>query len=215
MKKTVFLILLLVVPTIFVIMGLFGENHYKKLEVYNPRVMGCPRYEGPDSVHRIPPFSFTDQAGKTVTQADFEGKIYIADFFFTYCPDICIEMSSELVRVQDALADKDVKILSHTVDPERDTPEVLANYAERYGADPSVWTFVTGEKQALYEQARCGYFIPAAVGQDSTVDFIHSDKLILVDKESRIRGFYSGTDRKDVDRLISEAQLLMKEYEEE
>ncbi|MEH0155333.1 SCO family protein [Limibacter armeniacum] len=213
-------ILLLAPVLIFGFLKLFGENKYAlnminpaELKVYSMKAVNCESNEV-DGVHRIPDFSFTNQDGKVITNKDYEGKIYVADFFFATCPDICIVMTSELLRVQEKYKDNpDVKILSHTVNPEHDTPKVLKEYAKSYGADTNMWNFVTGPKEAIYEQARCGYFVTAKPEENNPDDFIHSDKLILVDKENRIRGFYSGTDRDDVDRLITEINLLMQEYE--
>ncbi len=217
--------LLLIPALIYLFLISFGENHYKKLTVYydlrNPdfdpmalTANACaPNFR--DSVHCVPAFSFTNQNGQTVTEKDFLGKITVVDFFFARCPDICIELSSQLVRVQEAFQERsDFKILSHSVDPEHDSVKVLKDYAQRYGAKDGFWTFVTGPKDALYTQARCGYLVPVTEPkqQAKPTDYIHTEKIILVDKEGRIRGYYDGTKELEVDRLIAEAQLLMKEY---
>ncbi|GAA4839028.1 SCO family protein [Algivirga pacifica] len=205
---------------ILLYLNIFGENQYEleminptELKVYSMKAVNCEPNEV-DSIHRIPDFAFINQDRDTVTAADYEGKIYVADFFFATCPDICKIMTNELIRVQQRYKENpDIKILAHTVTPDKDTPEVLKAYAENYRADLNMWNFVTGEKEAIYEQARCGYFVVAKPDESNPNDFIHSDKLILVDKEKRIRGYYSGTDPEDVDRLITEIALLLKEYE--
>lgn len=220
--KIITLFILLGVPLIiYLIFQFSAESKYEldminpaELKVYSMQAVNCEPNEV-DGIHRIPDFSFVNQEGDTITQKDYEGKIYVADFFFATCPDICIIMTSELLRVQEKFKDNpDIKILAHTVNPEDDTPEVLKEYSKSYGADLSMWDFVTGDKDAIYEQARCGYFVVAKPEEKSEDDFIHSDKLILVDKDKRIRGFYSGTDREDVDRLITEISLLLLEYKD-
>jgi protein SCO1/2 len=207
------LMTILAVPT-FIILFLhgFGENKFE-IPVMNPSSPDCPS-NVVDSVHRIPPFSFISQDGKEVTEKDFEGKVYIVDFFFTRCPDICPTMTSELVRVQEAFQDfPDIRILSHSVDPLYDSVAILKEYAQKFKADTQMWTFVTGDKAAIYNMARCGYFISARENTSPiSVDFVHSDKVVLIDKEKRIRGYYSGTNRKEIDRLITEVQILLQEY---
>ncbi|TAD97343.1 MAG: SCO family protein [Bacteroidetes bacterium] len=196
---------------LFIFLKVFGKNEYR-LKILNPISSDCPR-TSEDTMHRIPNFSFVSQEGKAITQQNFEGKIYVAEFFFTRCPDICKVMTSELSRVQDIFKDyPDVKILSHSVDPLADSVQVLKEYADFNKIDPNFWTLVTGDKQQIYQQAKCAYFIPVQTGTDGKIDFVHSDKLILIDKEKRIRGYYSGTSRDEVDRLITEIQVLLSEY---
>lgn len=204
---------ILVLPaSAFLFLKGFGENEFA-LPILNPESGECPPNKV-DGIHRIPAFSFINQDGQPFSDKELEGKIYVADFFFTRCPDICLTMSSELARVHEAMKKHDdVIILSHTVDPAFDSAQVLKAYAQRYGADTRQWIFVTGDKEAIYKQARCGYYISAKPAtSDTELDFIHSDKLVLVDKEKRIRGYYSGTRREDVDRLITEIQVLLTEY---
>ncbi len=207
------LLLLLVLPALaFLFLRGFGENEFA-LPILNPESGECAPNKV-DDIHRIPPFSFINQDGQPFSDKELAGKIYVTDFFFTRCPDICLTMSSELARVHEAMKNHpEVVILSHTVDPAFDSAQVLKAYAQRYGADTKRWIFVTGDKKAIYEQARCGYYIAAKPAtSDTELDFIHSDKLVLVDKEKRIRGYYSGTRREDVDRLITEIQVLLAEY---
>ena len=213
LKIGILLTVLTIPALVIVFLHSFGENKFV-IEVMNPQSAEC-KSNAVAGVHRIPAFSFVSQDGKTITNQDFEEKIYVTDFFFTRCPDICPTMTSELVRVQDAFKDRtDIKILSHSVDPLYDSVQILKEYAAKFNANPVIWTFVTGDKKEIYNMARCGYYISARENSSPLeVDFVHSDKVVLVDKEKRIRGYYSGTNRKEIDRLITEIQILLKEYE--
>lgn len=211
LKIGMFVAMFAIPVALFIFLKVFGKNEYR-LKIFNPVSSDCARISE-DTMHRIPNFSFVSQSGKTITQKDFEGKIYVAEFFFTRCPDICKVMTSELSRVQDIFKEyPDVKILSYSVDPLGDSVQVLKEYAEQNNIDPNFWTLLTGDKQQIYQQAQCAYFIPVQTGTDGKIDFVHSDKLILIDKEKRIRGYYSGTSRDEVDRLITEIQVLLSEY---
>lgn len=229
MKKALqigILIVLLVIPIfIFLFLHLFGQNQYRlplispyeemqALQVYSPKVVNCSPSEV-EGIHRIPPFRLTNQEGQPFGHQELEGSIYVADFFFTRCPNICIEMASSMLRVQEKFKKfPQVRQVSFTVDPAYDQPEVLQEYVAKYGINTNKWTLLTGEQADIYEMARCGFFIVAKPSEERENDFIHSDKLVLVDKDKRIRGYYSGTDREDVDRLITELQVLLKEYEQ-
>lgn len=169
--------------------------------------------EGTDTIyHAIQPFSFINQFNDTVTEKVIENKIYVADFFFATCQSICPKMSSQLVHVQTAFKnDKDVLILSHTVNPSHDTVEVLNGYAQGYGAIKNKWHFLTGNKKALYDLARYSYLVNALEEDGSAEGFLHSELFILVDAQKRIRGFYDGTDSVAVVKLISDITLLKQE----
>ncbi len=222
LQAGILLILLAVPASIFIFLHVFGENKYEigvldvnELAVYNPKVANCLQ-NVEEGVHRIPAFSLTSQDERTVRRDDFAGKILVSDFFFTTCPSICKQMTTELVRVQEFFSkEPSVHLLSFSVDPTHDTPEVLRDYASLYGADTKRWTFLTGNTEDIYELARCGYFLVAKPNEELANDFIHSDKIVLTDKENRIRGYYSGTDREDVDRLITEIQVLLREYQQQ
>ena len=169
--------------------------------------------EGTDTIyHAIQPFSFINQFHDTVTEKVIENKIYVADFFFATCQSICPKMSSQLVHVQTAFKnDKDVLILSHTVNPLHDTVEVLNGYAQSYGAIKNKWHFLTGNKKAIYDLARYSYLVNALEEDGSAEGFLHSELFILVDAQKRIRGFYDGTDSVAVVKLISDITLLKQE----
>ncbi|WP_241738972.1 SCO family protein [Pontibacter beigongshangensis] len=161
---------------------------------------------------QIPPFALTSQEGQAISAEDLDGSMYVANFFFASCPDVCKKMSSQMTRVQERFQDvPDVKLVSFTVNPEHDSVEVLQEYAAMYGADSEKWFFLTGDRQEIYTLAEKGFYLPVqqVAGQQ---DFIHSEKFLLVDKNRRVRGIYDGTDREDVDRLIIEINVLLDEY---
>jgi protein SCO1 len=238
MQKTIkagILIVALVVPAlIFLYLKGFGENHYE-LPYLIPLTDSTtgnvlmkknlnPRWNQPemDTVfHTIPEWELTDANGKMFSSKILKDKIYVADFFFTRCTSICPKMSTQLTRVQDTFSqNSDINLVSISVDPLYDEPKVLQKYAKEYDAINGKWHFLTGEKKAIYPLAVKGYFIPVADASeyDKAVKapdetFIHSEKLILVDKEGHIRGFYDGTNKKDVDRLILEMRVLIKIYQ--
>jgi protein SCO1/2 len=166
--------------------------------------------------HRIREFSFTDQSGKLYGSKDLENKIYIAEYFFTTCGTICPVMNAEMQRVQAAFKGNNrFKILSFTVDPETDSVSQMRNYADAHGADPKQWHFLTGDKKDLYKLARRSFFVlkPAEAQNQGDVgsDFIHTNYFVLVDTQKRIRGYYDGTNSKEVDKLIKDIQKLLEE----
>lgn len=166
--------------------------------------------------HKIGHFSFLDQDSNTFSDKQLSGKVYVAEYFFTTCKTICPKMNGQMCRIQEALKnEKDFAIVSFTVDPETDTPHQLKNYANMHQANAQKWHFLTGKKEQLYRLARTSFFVlkPAeAVNQgDVGSDFIHTNNFVLVDRQRRIRGYYDGTSSTDVDRLISDAKLLLQE----
>ncbi len=211
--KTGILSLLLVVPVLFIIFLNTGKNTYQ-LERFRD-VEGNPtKYllNEDGQPHKLPPFSFTDQDGKTITEKDIEGKVVIADYIFTRCQTICPKMSSNLESVQRAFADNpNVVLLSHTVDPEYDTVQVLNSYAKVHGAISGKWHFLTGEKEKLYKQASEGYKIVASEEASGPDAFVHSDRIVLLDRNGYIRGYYNGTDSMQIDTLILETKIVLSE----
>ncbi len=211
--KTGILSLLLVVPVLFIIFLNTGKNTYQ-LERFRD-VEGNPtKYllNEDGQPHKLPPFSFTDQDGKTITEKDIEGKVVIADYIFTRCQTICPKMSNNLESVQRAFADNpNVVLLSHTVDPEYDTVQVLNSYAKVHGAISGKWHFLTGEKEKLYKQASEGYKIVASEEASGPDAFVHSDRIVLLDRNGYIRGYYNGTDSMQIDTLILETKIVLSE----
>lgn len=213
------LVCILLVPIlIFLFLKSFGNNTYT-IPIYYEKGANSPFKECPVSdttQHYIPEFSFTNQEGETVGRADMEGKITIVDFFFTSCPSICPKMSSEMERVNDMFRDEEhVQIMSISIDPTYDTPEILSEYAEEHSAVAGKWNFLTGGVQETYDLAKCGFMIPTVDGLGVPDDFVHSDKFMLIDELGRIRGYYSGTTREDVDLLMLETKVLLHASKEE
>jgi protein SCO1/2 len=200
----------------FVVWGLLslGKNRYKRLPIYGPHEVRAP---GDTAWHRLPDFVLLNQDSVLFTADSLRGYIHVADYFFTRCPGICPRLSSAMRMIQDYLGEKAqrVRLVSYTVDPVHDSPAVLREYAQRYGADLRRWTFVTGADTTLYRLAVKGYLIPVDKSPDSTqgeLGYVHSDMLVLVDPELRIRGFYSGLDSLQVKRLLDDINLLLLEY---
>jgi protein SCO1/2 len=164
--------------------------------------------------HRILPFTLINQLGDTVTLADVSGQILVTDFFFTRCPTICPVMTSQLKRVQDAFrSESDVRILSHSVTPAADSVPVLAAYAQRYGADPERWWFLTGDKAHIYALSRKSYFSCLEEGDGGDQDFVHTENVVLVDRAGRLRGVYDGTSEDEVNQLIADMEWLLESGE--
>ncbi|PCH98135.1 MAG: SCO family protein [Bacteroidetes bacterium] len=208
---------LLIAPATFYFMFVTSGMNYTSLNYYGPKDVEKTMVDGEEVIdtvyHSIPDFSFTDQNGNTVNGASFDSKVYVADFFFTSCQSICPIMTSEMLRVQQHFEGvKELAFLSHTVDPETDSLEVLKAYQIDKNTDESNWHFVTGNKAELYEIARRGYFVPVEDGDGGPEDFIHSPMLMLIDKEKHIRGFYDGTNSEQVDKLIEDIRKLLTDY---
>ena len=163
---------------------------------------------------QVPDFSLVDSRGSDVALADLEGAPWVAGFIFTSCAGICPRMSTEMARVQELLPpDSPVKLVSITVDPGHDTPEVLQGYAARFGARPERWMFLTGEPGEIYRLAGEGFLLAAGElpefdPQEDDGPFFHSSRLCLVDAEGRVRGYYEGTDATQVDRLLQDLASL-------
>jgi len=216
-KYRKFLSLFAILSTIILLLFYNALLPVKKLPIYQPAMVN---FELVDSTiqhqkkyHRIADFSLTNQNGKTVTQNDFKGKIYVADFFFTTCPTICIAMTDNLIKVQEKIKNNpNVMLLSHSVTPKMDSVAQLKKYALEKGVIDNKWHLVTGDKKVIYELARKSYLAVKEDGDGGPFDMIHTENFILVDPESRIRGFYDGTDLNEIDRLLEELDWLMEEY---
>lgn len=196
----------------FMILGISFLGYYYKVMREHPKKLST--YGNPG--HTVKPFSFISQDGKVVTDKDFDGKIYVVEYFFTTCEGICPKMNENMAKVYQAFrGQNDVAILSHTVDPETDTVEQLKRYSMKFDADPNQWVFVTGNKDSLYKMAIKSYIVPVTedtTNTDVLPDFIHTEKFILVDKEKHIRGIYDGTNEGDVKKLIVDINTLQSEY---
>ncbi|MEO1049057.1 MAG: SCO family protein [Bacteroidota bacterium] len=163
--------------------------------------------------HSIPAFAFVNQDSALVTEKTFEGKIYVADFFFTSCPSICPIMKTQMLRVYDSIQDEsDVMLLSHTIDPEYDTVALLKDYAARLGVTSDKWHFVTGEKDKIYEIGQRSYMVTAVEDPSEPGGYVHSGAFLLIDKDRHVRGVYDGTKAEDVDELLRDLDVLLAEH---
>ena len=166
--------------------------------------------------HTIGAFSFQNQFGKWIGLNDLKGKVFVAEYFFTTCQTICPKMNDQMQRVQAAFKNESqFSILSFTVNPEVDTIAQLKRYADEHGAIAGKWHFLTGNKEKLYETARKSFFLlkKSEVENQGDVgtDFIHTNNFVLIDKQLRIRGYYDGTNPKEVDKLMEDARLILAE----
>lgn len=226
-KKTGFLVALFVVPTVLCLMFYYfivrkplvngnAGKLYKHLPIYGERTTKPNDKGGVDTVyHTLPPFTLTDQNNLPRGTKDYQDKIFVADFFFASCKTICPKMATNLIVAQKKLKylNKDFGIISITVDPTSDNPTILKQYAKKVHAEPDMWNFLTGNKDTIYKLALTGFLINAMEDTSKAIpDFLHSEKLILIDKQRRIRGYYDGTSTADVNRLIDEVKVLLTEY---
>lgn len=214
--KALILGLLLLVPIfVFIFIYTFGEHHFK-LKGYFPETNDKGEVlfteKGDTLFQTVQNFTLTDQSNNSFSQADLEGEIYVVNFFYTDCPDLCRKMSSQLVRVQEAYQNNPtIALVSISVKPEEDSTSVLKAYAVEYDADTTKWHFLTGDKKEIYSLAQEGFDLPLQK-TGGPEDFLHSDSFMLVDKEHKVRGVYKGTSVTEVDRLILEINVLLDEY---
>ena len=191
----------------------------KTLTIYQPSMVNIDLVDSTvqhvKKYHTIADFSLTNQNGKTITQEDYEGKIYIADFFFTTCPTICPIMTKNMAAIQEEIiGDDDVLLLSHSVTPVIDSVAQLKKYALEKGVIDAKWNLVTGDKKQIYELARKSYLAVLTDGDGGPFDMIHTENFILVDKERRIRGFYDGTKTEEIEKLMRDLDILKESYQD-
>lgn len=204
----------------FLMLIVFASCKHKSKETDSIEITKLPYFNSANFTpewntpkHKIPEFSFLNQNGAEVNNKTFEGKIYIADFFFTSCPGICPKLTKHMSTIQEAYQnEKDIMLLSHTVMPWRDSVPLLKDYAEKHQVNAKKWHLVTGDKDELYTIARTGYFADEdfTKTQDES-NFIHTENFILVDKQGYIRGVYNGTLAVDVERLKRHINILKQE----
>ncbi len=165
-------------------------------------------YQG---IHRIADFRFTDQNNQQITNHNFHGRVYVVDFFFTTCPSICPQMTSNMYTLQERYKEEPrLKLLSHSVTPWLDTVQQLKRYAIENKIDGKKWHLVTGDKETIYDLARTSYFIEGQIGlQLSSDDFLHTENFILVDQKRRIRGIYNGTKDAEIEQLVEDIDRLL------
>ena len=215
-KYKFFAVVLLVLSVIFI--SIFYQILKPKivLPIYHPAEVSAELVDSTiqhvKKYHSIANFSLINQNGKTITQNDYRNKIYVADFFFTTCLTICPIMTDHMVIIQKELKnDKEVLLLSHSVTPEIDSVAQLKKYALEKGVDDTKWNLVTGEKKQIYKLARKSYLAVKENGDGGEHDMIHTENFILVDKKKRIRGFYDGTNKEDIDKLLEDIKILKRE----
>ncbi|MDC7995096.1 SCO family protein [Altibacter sp. HG106] len=214
-KYKYFGIVLLVLSAIIISVMYQALSPKKVLPVYQPDDVATELVDSTvqyvRKYHTIAPFSLTNQNGETITEAHYEGKIYVADFFFTTCQTICPIMTDHMAKIQKELQnDSEVLLLSHTVTPEIDTVAQLKRYAQKKGVNDAKWNLVTGDKKQIYDLARKSYLAAKDVPY-SEYDLIHTENFVLVDRQKRIRGFYDGTDPEAIDALLEDIAILKQE----
>jgi len=188
----------------------------KKLPIFNPADVN-PKLVDESLLHvrrnhKVSDFNLINQNGDTITQKNYDGKIYVADFFFTRCMTICPVMTTNMGKLQDIfLNDDDVMFLSHSVTPVIDSVSVLKAYADVKGVIDAKWNITTGDKKHIYKLARKSYFAVLDEGDGGLQDFVHTENFVLVDKKKQIRGFYDGTDLEDINRLAKDIKILQNE----
>ena len=209
---TIFFISLLLV----IFFSIYSLINRKNLPVITPRDVNP---ELVDSLvqhigykHKIAPFAFTNQNGKTITNKEYAGKIYVADFFFTTCQTICPKMTDNMAWLQEKIKDNPkVKLLSHSVYPEEDTVEVLKKYAKEKGVIDEKWNLVTGDQKEIYKIARQSYLVVKTGKPEEMYDMVHTENFVLVDQKGRIRGFYNGL---NIDKKVKGEQNLTQLLED-
>ena len=213
--KSLILIGLLCGPALIYIGITKGKHNIMSLPIMGPKEAVTSIVDGEETIdtlyHTSKDFEFTAHTGETITHQDVQDNYVVVEYFFAKCAGICPKMRTQLRKVYAQTEGLDLIILSHTVDPENDTLEVLKEYAIAAGAtDDNRWLFLTGDKATLYEHARKSYFIGVQEGNQAAGEeaFLHSDQLVLLDKEQRIRGYYTGTDPFEIERLIDDIKLL-------
>jgi protein SCO1/2 len=195
-----FVALIVGVPLIVFTGVKWYENKYQQL----------PMLGGPE--HRIGDFNLVNANNQKITIDDWNDKIVVADFFFTHCGTVCPKMTKNMKKVQDAFpADEQLVLNSFSIDPERDNPARLTSYASKYNIDQRNWNLITGDKREIYRLARKSFLVTATDGDGGDDDFIHSEQFVLIDKQKKIRGFYTGTDDEAVSQLISDIRKLKNE----
>ncbi len=201
------LIVLLAIPVLWIFLWKKSEFAYTPLPIYSEVVFG-------DTVaFTIDDFELTDQRGLPFNHDSIGERVYVANFFFASCPDVCPEMNSNVKILTDKFSQNDaVVFLSHSVDPENDSVGALRQYADDLEVDDNQWHFLTGPKREIYDLASKSYRVVSVEEGEGT--FIHSEKLILIDKDRRIRGYYQGRDFKDIKKLMDDIPFLIKEYKD-
>lgn len=205
----------LIVLSIFLV-SYFLIKKENELPIYNPTDFNSELVDATlqktTKNHTVSNFSLINQNGETITQKDFEDKIYVTDFFFTRCPSICPIMSNNVEKLQaEFINNNNIMFLSLSVTPELDSVPVLREYASKHSVIDGKWHITTGDKKHIYNLARKSYFAVVNEGDGGLQDFIHTPNFILIDKKKQIRGVYNGTLEEEIKRIITDIKILQKE----
>lgn len=211
-----FAIVFLIISIIIISIIYNTLNVYQPLPIYQPSMVSNELVDSTiqhqRKYHKIADFSLVNQNGKIITQDDYKDKIYVADFFFTTCQTICPIMTTNMAEIQnEILNDDDVMLLSHSVTPKIDSVPQLKRYAIKKGVNDKKWNLVTGDKKQIYELARKSYLAVKTDGNGDEYDMIHTENFMLIDKKRQIRGFYDGTNKEDMTRLLNDIKILKNE----
>ena len=218
LKRYAPIIITMTVFSAFVVSSFYYVNKpIETLPIYSPSMVSKELVEENiqfiKKYHKIKDFSMKNQNGETITQEFYNDKIYVADFFFTTCPTICPIMTENMGYIQEKIKnDSDILLLSFSVTPEIDSVEQLKKYALEKNVIDSKWNLVTGNKKDIYNLARTSYLVAKTNGDGGKYDMIHTENFVLVDKEKRIRGFYDGTNSKEMDQLLNDIKILKNSY---
>jgi len=223
-KYRYFFLGLIVFSVVTIILFYNALKPKESLPIFNPADVNPELVDSTvqyvEKYHTIDNFSFTNQNGKTITQKDYEGKIYIADFFFTTCQSICPKMTNNMAWLQSKIKDNPkIKLLSFSVTPDIDSVSVLKKYALEKGVIDSKWNLLTGDKKDIYYLARKSFLVVKTGKPEELYDMVHTENFVLVDSKKRIRGFYDGTNLdqptkdgvKNVTQLLEDINVLLKE----
>jgi protein SCO1/2 len=215
MKKET--IILLLVTAVFCACGSQNSQNAQMLPILGARKLIEKNVDGKtivDTIYKkIPPFRLVNQDSSVVSNHDFDGKIYVADFFFTSCPDICPVIQRNMLKLyQKYRNNRQVRMLSHTIDPDHDTSSKLKWYAKKLGVEDSQWEFLRGSKQVISSLAKNDYMVSIDDDTKGPGGFAHEGYLVLVDKEKRMRGVYDGTNEQEIKKLMKDMDILLAEH---
>ena len=222
MYKTIYkyrLFLAVFISIAFIILSLFYNalTPKKTLPIFQPNDVNSELVDSSiqhvKRFHKIKSFEFLNQNGEKISEKDYDGFVYVADFFFTTCPSICPIMTDNMLKIQSYIKDKKkVKLLSFSVTPEIDSVQVLKEYSIEKGVDDKYWNLLTGDKSKIYSLARKSFLVVKENAESNSHDMIHTENFVLVDREKRIRGFYKGTDDEDIEVLKEDIDILIEGY---
>jgi protein SCO1 len=219
-KYKILLVTLIVLSVVILSLFYYELKPAKFLPIYTPSMVNPELVDTTvqhiANKHFIADFSFTNQNGKIITQKDYEGKIYVADFFFTTCQSICPKMTNNMAWLQSQIKNNQkVMLLSHSVTPEIDSVAVLKKYALEKGVLDAKWNLVTGNKKEIYYIARKSYLAVKTGKPEEEYDMVHTENFVLVDEKKRVRGFYDGTKKEEVQKLLEDIIFLCKTNKKE